>query len=100
MIRLLFLVVVVVVLVIAILRAIGRGGLLFEIRVTGTSISHRGRVPGWAWSDVLEFLRREGLPSGCSVRGYPGDGRLRLEFGGPIDAGTCQKIRNFIYLKS
>ena len=94
------LMVAIVVLVVAMLRSLGRGSRLFDIRVTGRGFAHRGSVPGWAWSDVLEFLRSQKLPPGCTIRGVPEDDRFRLEFSGPIDEGTRQKIRNFMYLKS
>ncbi|MEX1365678.1 MAG: hypothetical protein AB1Z98_21300 [Nannocystaceae bacterium] len=69
-------------------RGEGRQG----IRVTGT-------VPGYAVSDVADFVGGLSLPVGSRIRGIPEGDRLTLRFSDEVPEHLHQRLRNWFYLR-
>lgn len=72
---------------------------LFKIEVRGGRIQISGGVPGYADSDVRQFISHLGLQNGSVIRGVRGGERYRLEFSGAVSEDDQQRVRNFFYLK-
>ena len=86
-------------LIVLIIMKLRRGGSLFRIKMASNRLTLQGKIPGWGWGEVREFLESLNLPSGTTIDGYPDGRRFRLQFSGHLNDGTRQKIRNFLYLK-
>ena len=60
-------------------------------------VSVRGRLPHAKVHGIVEFFAHDCRPPGRStIRGWLGDGPMRLKFSGPISAGDRQRVRNFL----
>ena len=88
-----------VVLVILVIKKLGQAGSLFTLLVLKNDVQLKGEIPGWRASDVREFIRSLNLPVGATIKGVKDGDRFRLVFSNQLDGDTCQRIRNFLYLK-
>jgi hypothetical protein len=66
-------------------------------RRAGGGVRIWGRVPGSKRDAVRSFFEGDLEATLLRVRGrYGGDGQLRLEISGALDAGGRQRVRNFL----
>jgi hypothetical protein len=70
---------------------------VFVIRLSCGAVQFKGDFPRSRHSEVEEFLKREFADqSPITISGVKTqERRLRIIVRGPIDAGDCQRIRNF-----
>ena len=69
-------------------------GPIFEIRIgDGVARRTRGAVSASFVGDVQEMCRISGVDRGV-IRGTPRNGRIGLQFSGPISPACRQRLRN------
>lgn len=86
--------------------AVARGafdGARYVVRVTGPGpqgVRVKGSVPGYAPSEVADFVGGLELPAGASLRGIPQGDRVVLRFSAQVPEHLHQRLRNWFYLRS
>jgi hypothetical protein len=75
-----------------------RTGLLFHVSVrNGKPLLVSGRVPGAMLYEISQTVSRPRIRR-CSIRAYKTDTGGQLRFGGDIDEGRQQRLRNIFAL--